>query len=67
MKDLLSLIIPCYNKATFLGETLQSVLNQTYPNWECILVDDGSTDDTPAVAKGYCEKDTRFRYFQKKK
>lgn len=62
----MSIIIPCYNKAAYLAKTLQSVLNQTYPNWECILVDDGSTDDTPAVAKVYCEKDTRFRYFLKK-
>ena len=66
MNSLVSIIIPCYNKAAFLAETLQSVLNQTYTEWECILVDDGSTDDTPAVAKAYFEKDTRFRYFLKK-
>lgn len=66
MNSLVSIIIPCYNKAAFLAETLQSVLNQTYTEWECILVDDGSTDDTPAVAKAYFEKDSRFRYFLKK-
>ena len=66
MKNLVSIIIPCYNKAAFLAETLQSVFNQTYTNWECILVDDGSTDDTAVIAKNYCEKDTRFRYFLKK-
>ncbi len=66
MKNLVSIIIPCYNKAVFLVETLQSVLNQTYTHWECILVDDGSTDDTAVIAKNYCKKDTRFRYFLKK-
>ena len=66
MKNLVSIIIPCYNKAAFLAETLQSVFNQTYTNWECILVDDGSTDDTAVIAKNYCEKNTRFRYFLKK-
>jgi glycosyltransferase involved in cell wall biosynthesis len=66
LNNLVSIIIPCYNKATFLAETLQAVLNQTFTDWECILVDDGSTDETPAVAKAYLEKDTRFRYFLKK-
>ena len=63
---MVSIIIPCYNKAAYLAKTLQSVLNQTYPNWECILVDDGSTDATSVVAKAYFEKDTRFHYFLKK-
>lgn len=66
MENLVSIIIPCYNKAAFLGETLQSVLNQTYTDWECILVDDGSTDSTLAIAKAYYEKDSRFHYFLKK-
>lgn len=66
MKNLVSIIIPCYNKAAFLGETLRSVLNQTYTHWECILVDDGSTDNTAVIANKYCEKDIRFRYFLKK-
>lgn len=66
MANLVSIIIPCYNKAEYLGETLQSVLNQTYTNWECILVNDGSTDDTENVAKFYFEKDIRFHYFLNK-
>lgn len=66
MENLVSIIIPCYNKAEYLSETLQSVLNQTYTNWECILVNDGSTDDTETIAKVYCEKDNRFYYFLKK-
>ena len=56
-----SVIIPCYNQANFLDETLQSVLNQTYTNWECIVVDDGSTDNTVLIIEDYCLKDHRFQ------
>lgn len=66
MENLVSILIPCYNKAEFLTETLESVLNQIYTHWECILVNDGSTDDTERIAKSFCEKDNRFRYFLKK-
>jgi len=54
--------VPCYNYAHFLGETLDSILAQTYPNWECIIIDDGSTDNTKDVANAYCKKDKRFKY-----
>lgn len=47
---LVSIIIPTYNRAALLDETLSSVVAQSYPHWECIVVDDGSTDDTAAVA-----------------
>lgn len=50
---LVSIIIPTYNRAGLIGETLQSVINQTYTNWECIVVDDGSTDNTKEVVKEY--------------
>ena len=46
---LISVIIPTYNRAHLLGETLDSVMAQTYQNWECIVVDDGSTDATDEV------------------
>ena len=46
-----SIIVPCYNQAQYLEEALQSVLEQTYNHWECIIVNDGSPDDTEAVAK----------------
>ncbi|GGF68764.1 glycosyltransferase family 2 protein [Wenyingzhuangia marina] len=66
MKNLLvSIIIPCYNQAEFLCETLESVLNQKYIHWECFIVNDGSTDDTEVVAKEYCNKDPRFVYLYK--
>ncbi|HEY9169186.1 MAG TPA: glycosyltransferase family 2 protein [Lutibacter sp.] len=59
---LVSIIIPTYNRAHLIGETLDSVLAQTYTNWECIVVDDGSTDETDKLMAVYCNKDTRFKY-----
>ncbi len=61
---LISVIIPCYNQEKFLDETLSSVFKQSYSNWECIIVDDGSTDDSGIIAKNWLEKDRRFLYFK---
>jgi glycosyltransferase involved in cell wall biosynthesis len=63
--NLVSIIIPCYNQAKFLDECLQSILEQTYQDWECIIVNDGSTDDTEIVAQNCLKKDKRFKYFFK--
>jgi glycosyltransferase involved in cell wall biosynthesis len=60
-----SIIIPCYNQAEFLTETIDSVLFQTYQNWECIIVNDGSTDATEEIAREYCKIDSRFIYIGK--
>ena len=59
------MIVPVYNAESFLDETLQSVLSKTYENWECIIVNDGSTDNTESIAKRWCKRDARFRYFYK--
>ncbi|NGX84090.1 glycosyltransferase family 2 protein [Aequorivita sp. KMM 9714] len=64
---LVSIIIPTYNRAHLIGETLDSVLAQTYQNWECIVVDDGSTDNTDEVMAAYMAKDTRFQYHHRPK
>lgn len=61
-QPLVSVIVPCYNYGKFLPYTLQSVLAQTYTNWECIIVNDGSADDTETVAKQYVDSDKRFVY-----
>lgn len=65
MSELVSIIVPCYNHAQFLDEALQSVLNQTYNNWECIIVNDGSPDNTKEVASRWCKNDNRFLYLEK--
>lgn len=62
---LVSIIIPTYNRAHLIGETLDSVSVQTYTNWECIIVDDGSTDDIESLIKNYIQKDKRFQYHKR--
>jgi len=59
---LVTVIIPCYNQAQYLPEALDSVIAQTYENWECIIVNDGATDNTEGVAQGYIVKDKRIKY-----
>jgi glycosyltransferase involved in cell wall biosynthesis len=63
--QLISIIIPCYNQAQYLDECLGSVLNQTHSDWECIIVNDGSHDNTEEIAGKWCKKDMRFRYIKK--
>lgn len=62
MTYLVSIIVPCYYLAKYLPETLDSVLAQTYQSWECIIVNDGSIDETEKVANLYLDKDKRFKY-----
>lgn len=62
---LVSIIVPCYNQAQYLAEALDSVLGQQYGEWECIIVNDGATDNTEEIAKQYLEKDERFKYIFK--
>lgn len=61
---LVSIIIPVFNYQNFIFETLENLLNQTYKNWEAILIDDGSTDKTAKIIKTYCFKDSRFKLIQ---
>jgi len=65
-ESLVSVIIPCYNYGHLLHEALESVLNQTYKNWECIIIDDGSNDNTKDVAEKYIALDSRFNYIHQK-
>lgn len=62
---IISVIVPCYNQAQYLEECVQSVLEQTYQNWECIIVNDGSPDNTEEIAKKWVSKDPRFKYLYK--
>jgi glycosyltransferase involved in cell wall biosynthesis len=59
---LVSIIIPCYNYGNYLKFTLQCILNQTYSDWECLIIDDGSTDNTKLVASEFSEIDKRVCY-----
>ena len=59
---LVSVIVPCYNQGAYLDDALESIFNQTYNLWQCIIVDDGSTDDTKYIAQKWVDKDSRFIY-----
>lgn len=61
---LISIITASYNYENYIKETIESVLSQTYTNWELIIVDDGSKDNSVEVIKSYCEKDSRIKLFQ---
>lgn len=61
VQNLISVIVPCYNAEQFLDKTLESVSKQTYSNWECILVNDGSQDNTQHLAEKWVENDQRFQ------
>lgn len=64
MNDLISIVLPVYNGAKYLRESIDSVLAQTYTNWELLIVDDCSRDETPAIAQEYAQKDSRIRYYR---
>lgn len=64
---LVSIIIPTYNRDYLIVETIDSVLKQTYNNWECIIVDDGSTDNTEQIIKSYCDNDSRIKFHKRPK
>lgn len=64
MSSTISVIVPCYNQAQYLGECLESVLCQTFTDWECLIVNDGSPDHTKEVASKYLKLDTRFKYIE---
>ncbi len=63
--ELISIIVPIYNTEKYLRQCLDSILNQTYTNFEVLLVNDGSTDSTGMICQEYVENDSRFRYFEK--
>lgn len=65
MQPKISIVIPCYNQDAFLDKCIASIHSQSFENWECLLVDDGSTDKTAEISKFWEAKDQRFRYFYK--
>ena len=65
MDKLISVIVPCYNQAEFLDESIQSLIAQTYHNWECIIVNDGSEDNAEDIVLQWCKRDQRIKYVRK--
>ena len=65
MRPKVSVIVPCYNQARYLPRAIASLQAQTLEDWECIIVDDGSTDNTSEVAANMALRDTRIRLIQK--
>ena len=66
-EKLISVVIPNYNGERFIERTLRSVLEQTYPHFEIIVVDDASTDASPSIVQAFCEKDSRIRLIRLEK
>lgn len=64
MSELVSIITPSYNSEKFIAETIQSVLEQTYKNWELIVVDDCSIDTTTAIVKEFIDNDSRIHFIR---
>ena len=63
--ELISVIVPIYNVENYLRMCLDSIQNQTYTNFECLLINDGSPDNSAEICREYVAKDSRFRYFEK--
>lgn len=63
--ELVSIIVPVYNTEEYIRQCLDSILNQTYQNFECLLINDGSSDNSADICREFVAKDTRFRYFEK--
>jgi len=64
MNDLISIVLPVYNGERFLRASIDSVISQTYQNWELIVVDDCSADTTPDIVKEYTQRDSRIHYYR---
>ncbi|WP_196892727.1 glycosyltransferase family 2 protein [Aureivirga marina] len=64
MEEKVSIITPCYNAEEFISQTIESVLAQTYQNWEMLIVDDNSLDNSISILENYVSKDTRIKLFK---
>ena len=64
MEPLISIVLPIYNGEKYMRMSIDSILSQTYNNWELLIIDDGSTDCTAAIAQDYILKDSRVHYYK---
>lgn len=60
-KELVSIIMPMHNSAKYVGEAITSVINQTYDNWELLVIDDASKDNSCDIVREYIKRDNRIR------
>lgn len=63
--SLVTIIMATYNRAHFIGKALESIAQQTYSNWECLIIDDGSTDHTEKILQPFLKSDSRFTYHRR--
>jgi len=63
----ISIIIATFNRAHLIEKMLDSILNQSFKDWECLIIDDGSTDNTKEILRPYLQKDLRFNYYERTK
>lgn len=63
-KPVISVIIPCYNQGQYLDEALNSILSQDYHEFECLIINDGSTDNTELIAERWIKKDSKYKYYK---
>ncbi|MCA0131306.1 glycosyltransferase family 2 protein [Winogradskyella alexanderae] len=64
MNPIVSIITPIYNKASVVNQTIESVLNQSYQNWELLLINDASLDNSKSIIKPFIDQDSRIKYFE---
>lgn len=64
MSDLISIVLPIYNGEKYMCQSIESIIAQTYKNWELIIVDDGSTDNTTSIAQKYEANDVRIHFYK---
>ena len=62
---MISVIMPVYNVEDYVAEAIESVRQQSYGEWELLLIDDGSTDESSKICKAYAEKEEKIRYIRK--
>ncbi len=67
MSKLISIVLPVYNGEKYLRESIDSILAQTYTNWELLILDDCSADSSPVIAREYAERDSRIQYYRNDK
>lgn len=60
---MVSIITPCYNSSKYIGEMIESILNQTYEDWELLITDDCSKDNSRDIVQAYCDKDPRIKLY----